>query len=69
VKFWRNEKGHGVITVPDVAPWDVWCHFSAISGRDFRALSPGQPVEVEFVRFDQESFKYIARRVTPQGKS
>jgi len=29
----------------------------------FRSLEPGQRVDVEYVRMDQESFRYVATRV------
>lgn len=63
VKWWRDDKGYGAITCAEVVPWDVWCHFSAIESTGFRALSPGDQVEVDYYRADQESFKYVARRV------
>jgi len=100
VKYWRDDKGHGVISSDATAPWDIWCHFAAIektggvgtlpSGEqvavtfdeDGRAFSPtgqqvfgyiqtsgptflkaGERVEVVYYRADQESFKYVARRV------
>lgn len=70
VKWWRNDKGHGVIACADVSPWDIWCHFSAIQGSGFRALSADQSVEVDYYRTDQESFKYVARSVrsTPESE-
>src|SRR5437868_563901 len=30
VKFWRDDKGYGVIESVDTAPWDIWSHFAAI---------------------------------------
>ena len=27
VKYWREEKGYGVIASDATAPWDIWCHF------------------------------------------
>src|SRR4029077_8062804 len=30
VKFWRDDKGYGVIESADTAPWDIWSHFAAI---------------------------------------
>src|SRR2546427_9214574 len=30
VKYWRDDKGHGVIASEATAPWDIWGHFSAI---------------------------------------
>ena len=63
MKWWRGAKGYGVIATAATAPWDIWCHYSAVEGDGFRTLQPGQEAEVEYIRFDQESFKYIARRV------
>ena len=61
VKYWRNDKGHGVIASDKTAPWDIWCHFAHIIGMEgFRSLAPGDRVEVEYHRFNQESFKYVA---------
>ena len=63
VKWWRDAKGYGVIATDSTAPWDIWCHFSVVEGTGFRTLQTGQDVEVEYIRLDQESFKYVARRV------
>jgi cold shock protein len=72
VKWWRDAKGYGVIATEDTAPWDVWCHFSAIAGEGFRTLNQGEVVEVAYWRMNQESFKYVARsvrRITQLGAS
>ena len=60
---WRDEQGTGVIASAATAPWDIWCHFSALDMAGFRSLQPGERVEVEFHRADQGSFRYVARRV------
>jgi cold shock CspA family protein len=31
VKFWRDDKGYGVIETPETAPWGIWCSFGAIA--------------------------------------
>ena len=31
VKFWRDDKGYGVIETPETAPWGIWCSFGAIT--------------------------------------
>jgi cold shock protein len=67
VTRWRDEKGHGVIASAATAPWDIWCHFSALEMPGFKALTPGERVEVEYCRADQESFRYVARRVSRLG--
>jgi len=101
VKMWRDDKGYGVIESPDITPWDIWCHFSAIerhggiatlptgesfpvtydedgrafsptgeqvvsgyiTGADFASLTVGEQVEVTYYRANQDSYRYIARRV------
>jgi len=30
VKFWRDDKGYGVIESLETAPWGIWCSFGAI---------------------------------------
>jgi cold shock protein len=65
VKRWSDAKGHGVIATAETAPWDVWCHFSAVDMPGFKTLRPGERVEVEYVRSDRLSFKYVADRVRP----
>ena len=63
VKWWRDAKGYGVIACSEISPWDIWRHFSAIESAGFRNLTTGEQVEVEYYRFDRESFKYVAQRV------
>ena len=63
VKWWRGDKGYGAIACDATAPWDIWCHFSAIEMPGFKAVAPGERVHVEYYRADQESFRYVARRV------
>ncbi len=63
VKYWRDAKGTGAIATEATAPWDIWCHFSAIEGPGFRTLVPGERVEVAYYRGEQGRFKYVAERV------
>jgi len=60
VKWW---KGYGAIACTVTAPWDIWCHFSAIDTSGFKSLTEGETVTVEYCRANQDSFRYIARRV------
>jgi len=72
VKYWRDAKGYGAIGSEVTAPWDIWCHFSAIDASGFRSLTAGERVTVEYRRADQESFRYVAarvRRIVPTGPS
>lgn len=63
VKYWRDDKGYGAIASEATAPWDIWCHFSAIEGSGFKELTPGERVHVDYYRANQESFRYLAERV------
>jgi hypothetical protein len=31
VKFWRDDKGYGVIESPETKPWGIWCSFASIA--------------------------------------
>jgi cold shock protein len=62
-KWWESAKGYGAIATVTTAPWDIWCHFSHIDGSGYRELSPGELVEVDYVRVDQDSFRYVASAV------
>jgi CspA family cold shock protein len=44
VKWFNSEKGFGVIS-PENGSKDVFVHFSAIQGTDYRSLDEGQRVE------------------------
>ena len=44
VKWFNPEKGFGFIT-PENGSKDVFVHFSAIQGTDYRSLDEGQRVE------------------------
>jgi CspA family cold shock protein len=63
VKFWRDDKGYGVIESADTAPWDIWSHFSAIDATGFKSLTVGERVEVTYHRANQDSYRYVAERV------
>jgi CspA family cold shock protein len=63
VKFWRDDKGYGVIETPETAPWGIWCSFCHIEGNGFRSLTVGERVEVRYHRANQESYRYVAVRV------
>jgi CspA family cold shock protein len=71
-KWWNSAKGYGAIASEKTAPWDISCSFSHIEGSGYRELTPGEPVEVDYFRADQESFKYAAsavRRLSPAAES
>lgn len=64
VKSWDGARGYGAISVEKLAPWDVKCHFSRIDAVGYRELTPGESVQVDYYRADQDSFKYVASKVT-----
>ena len=55
-----------MIESAQTSPFDIWCHFGVIEMDGFKKLSAGQRVNVEYVRVDQDSFKYVATRVSPR---
>lgn len=63
LKYWRDAKGYGAIASDAPAPWDIWCRFSGVEMEGVTALVPGERVAVHHSRADQESFRYVARRV------
>jgi CspA family cold shock protein len=64
VAWWNSERGYGAVSVEKIAPWDVWCHFSRIDAAGYRELTPGERVQIDYYRADQESFKYVASKVS-----
>ena len=67
VKYWRENKGYGAIASAATAPWDIWCHFSAVEMAGYKTLVPGERVAVHYHRKNQESFRYVADRARPLG--
>lgn len=64
VKWWDRARGYGAVSVGKIAPWDVWCGFSCIDADGYRELTPGESVQIDYYRADQDSFKYVASKVT-----
>lgn len=72
IKWWDARRGYGAIATEETGIWDIWCHFSHVQGVGFKALTPGERVAVDFIRADQESFKYVAwcvRRLEAPGET
>ena len=67
VKWWKDDKGYGAIACAEVAPWDIWYHYSdlerPVTDSVSRTIEPGTQVEVDFHRADQDSFNYVADAV------
>lgn len=47
VKWFSDQKGYGFITTEGSEESEVFVHFSAIEGRGFKTLHPGEKVEFE----------------------
>lgn len=67
VKYSRDDEGHGAVESGATAPWDIWCHFSAVEMDGFKTLVPGERVLVRYYRADQGRFRYVAGWVRPAG--
>jgi len=65
VKWWKGEKGYGVVLTPDTAPKGIWVSFSHIEGEGYHALEEGEAVEIEYEAANQDSFRFRATRVRP----
>jgi len=49
VKFWRDDKGYGVIETPETRPWGIWCSFGSIARSGGIATPPtGEQFPVTF---------------------
>jgi cold shock protein len=69
VREWSDEHGWGVVDAAET-PGGCWVHFSMVAVHGFRALRPGQAVELEFERLDflQDGHPFRAVRVWPAGE-
>jgi CspA family cold shock protein len=64
VKFYKEDKGYGAISSPDLpAGFDAWVHFSAIEMDGYRSLEVGDLVEFDYEQVQQDSFRFRATRV------
>jgi CspA family cold shock protein len=63
VKWWKSEKGYGVVLTPDTAPKGIWVSFSHIDAEGYRELIEGEVVEIEYEPAIQDSFRFRATRV------
>ena len=67
VRSWLDDAGWGVID-STLTPGGCWTHFSVLAVRGHQRLAPGQAVELEWERAEQDGFRYRAVRVWPAGK-
>lgn len=63
VKWWKREKGYGVVLTPETAPKGIWVSFIHIEGEGFRELVQGEAVDIEYEPAMQDSFRFRATRV------
>jgi CspA family cold shock protein len=68
VRDWNADEGWGVVDVDDIRG-GIWVHFSAIDGRSFGYLTPGESVTVEWEEISHPPFPVQATRVIPEGKA
>jgi cold shock CspA family protein len=71
-RFTVLPSGERVAVTRDAAGYDILPSGERLlsgytAGTEFVALEPGEQVEVAYVRADQESFRYVARRVRRLG--
>ncbi len=67
VRTWNGEDGWGVVDSAET-PGGCWTHFGAVAVTGLRGLSPGQRVEIEWEKADQDGYRFRARRVWPAGE-
>ncbi|MGA7204160.1 MAG: hypothetical protein WBX27_05975 [Specibacter sp.] len=67
VRFWLDADGWGVID-SDQTPGGCWAHFSVIAVAGYRALTPGQQVQLEWEAADQDGYAFRATRTWPSGQ-
>jgi cold shock CspA family protein len=61
VKFWRDDKGYGVIESPETKPWGIWCSFADIARTGGIATLPtGEQFPV--------TYDEIGRAFSPSGE-
>ena len=61
---WHAEQGWGVLDSPDT-PGGCWAHFSNLDMPGYRALSPGQEVQLDWETAEQDGYGYRAIHVVP----
>ena len=66
VRLWNDEDGWGVIDSVRT-PGGCWAHFSVVAVAGYRALTPGQEVELEWESADHDGFAFRATKVWPAG--
>ena len=66
VSSWSADEGWGVIASPDT-PGGCWAHYSNLEMQGYHSLEPGEVVDFEWERADQDGFAYRALKVRPRN--
>jgi CspA family cold shock protein len=67
VDKWFDDEGWGVLDAPEFPGW-IFVHFSFIDGEGYKALEPGEAVEMEDVEdYGHDGCRWMARRVRRLG--
>jgi len=64
VRTWEDAEGWGVLDSAET-PGGCWVHWSCVAVDGFRALLPGQEVELEWEQAEQDGCSYRALRAGP----
>jgi CspA family cold shock protein len=64
VREWHAEEGWGVIDSPQT-PGGSWTHFSHVRVAGYVAFQPGQIVNLDWERADQDGYNYRTTRTWP----
>ncbi len=68
VRSWHADDGWGVLDSP-ATPGGCWAHFSAVLVPGYRALEPGEAVELTAEAGVQDGYAYRAVEVWPAGQA
>ena len=63
VKWFDKRKGFGFLT-PDVGPWDVFVHVSAVRAAGMASLDEGQRVEFELTQMGDGRMAALGLRLS-----
>lgn len=65
VKFFKAKKGWGAISSDELPDGqDAFVHFSVIEGEGYLSFAAGDEVSFDYVRIDQDSFRFVATRAS-----
>lgn len=68
VKWFDRRKGFGFLK-PDVGPWDVFVHISAVRAAGLPNLDEGQRIEFELTQMSDGRMAALGLRLVAEGVS